>query len=105
MERPLVMPACKNLHAFNATGSDSIKDPMICSPSRVSTAVQEPMGLSAWCCHNTENFFPPLSVRLNAPESTTEKTAAYPVNPTPALLQIAGQHGWQVFYPDGIPAV
>jgi phosphoserine phosphatase len=30
---------------------------------------------------------------------------AYPVNPTPALLQIAAQHGWPVFYPDGIPAV
>jgi phosphoserine phosphatase len=30
---------------------------------------------------------------------------AYPVNPTPALVQIAGQHGWPVFYPDGVPAV
>ncbi len=26
---------------------------------------------------------------------------AFPVNPTPALLQIAAQHGWPVFYPDG----
>jgi phosphoserine phosphatase len=26
---------------------------------------------------------------------------AFPVNPTPALLQIATQHGWPVFYPDG----
>jgi phosphoserine phosphatase len=26
---------------------------------------------------------------------------AFPVNPTPALLQIANQHGWPVFYPDG----
>jgi phosphoserine phosphatase len=30
---------------------------------------------------------------------------AYPVNPTPALLQIAAGHGWPVFYPDGIIAV
>ena len=27
---------------------------------------------------------------------------AFPVNPTPALLQIAAQHGWPVFYPDGM---
>ena len=27
---------------------------------------------------------------------------AFPVNPTPALLQIAAQTGWPVFYPDGI---
>ena len=27
---------------------------------------------------------------------------AFPVNPTPALLQIAAQKGWPVFYPDGI---
>ena len=27
---------------------------------------------------------------------------ACPVNPTPALLQIAAQKGWPVFYPDGI---
>ena len=27
---------------------------------------------------------------------------AYPVNPTPALLEIAGQRGWRVFYPEGI---
>jgi phosphoserine phosphatase len=26
---------------------------------------------------------------------------AYPVNPTPALLQIAGKHGWPIFYPEG----
>ena len=26
---------------------------------------------------------------------------AFPVNPTPALLQIAAQHGWPFFYPDG----
>jgi phosphoserine phosphatase len=26
---------------------------------------------------------------------------AFPVNPTPALLQIAAQQGWPVFYPDG----
>jgi phosphoserine phosphatase len=26
---------------------------------------------------------------------------AYPVNPTPALLQIAGRHGWPIFYPEG----
>jgi phosphoserine phosphatase len=30
---------------------------------------------------------------------------AYPVNPTPALLQIAAEHGWPVFYPDGVVAV
>jgi phosphoserine phosphatase len=31
---------------------------------------------------------------------------AFPVNPTPALLQIAAQHGWPVFYPDGtLPAL
>ena len=30
---------------------------------------------------------------------------AYPVNPTPALLEIAARHGWPVFYPDGIRAV
>lgn len=30
---------------------------------------------------------------------------AFPVNPTPALLQIAARHGWPVFYPDGtLPA-
>jgi hypothetical protein len=23
------------------------------------------------------------------------------VNPTPALLQIAGKHGWPIFYPEG----
>jgi phosphoserine phosphatase len=27
---------------------------------------------------------------------------AYPVNPTPALLEIAAKHGWPVFYPEGI---
>ncbi len=27
---------------------------------------------------------------------------AYPVNPTPALLQIAAKHGWPIFYPEGI---
>jgi phosphoserine phosphatase len=26
---------------------------------------------------------------------------AYPVNPTPALLQIASTHGWPIFYPEG----
>jgi phosphoserine phosphatase len=26
---------------------------------------------------------------------------AYPVNPTPALLQIATRHGWPIFYPEG----
>jgi phosphoserine phosphatase len=26
---------------------------------------------------------------------------AFPVNPTPALLEIAARHGWPVFYPDG----
>ena len=26
---------------------------------------------------------------------------AFPVNPTPALLQIAAEHGWPIFYPDG----
>jgi HAD superfamily phosphoserine phosphatase-like hydrolase len=26
---------------------------------------------------------------------------AYPVNPTPALLAIAGKHGWPIFYPEG----
>jgi phosphoserine phosphatase len=26
---------------------------------------------------------------------------AYPVNPTPALLEIAGKHGWPIFYPEG----
>jgi phosphoserine phosphatase len=26
---------------------------------------------------------------------------AYPVNPTPALLQIAGKQGWPIFYPEG----
>jgi phosphoserine phosphatase len=26
---------------------------------------------------------------------------AFPVNPTPALLQIAAQQGWPVFYPNG----
>ncbi len=26
---------------------------------------------------------------------------AYPVNPTPALLEIAGRHGWPIFYPEG----
>jgi phosphoserine phosphatase len=26
---------------------------------------------------------------------------AYPVNPTPALLEIAGKQGWPVFYPQG----
>lgn len=26
---------------------------------------------------------------------------AYPVNPTPALLQIASRHGWPIFYPEG----
>ena len=31
---------------------------------------------------------------------------AFPVNPTPALLQIAARHGWPVFYPDGtLPAL
>jgi phosphoserine phosphatase len=30
---------------------------------------------------------------------------AYPVNPTPALLEIAVRQGWPVFYPDGIGAV
>jgi phosphoserine phosphatase len=30
---------------------------------------------------------------------------AYPVNPTPALLQISARHGWPVFYPEGVPAV
>jgi phosphoserine phosphatase len=25
---------------------------------------------------------------------------AYPVNPTPALLQVAGKHGWPIFYPE-----
>ena len=30
---------------------------------------------------------------------------AYAVNPTPALLQIAAQRTWPVFYPDGVPAV
>jgi phosphoserine phosphatase len=27
---------------------------------------------------------------------------AFPVNPTPALLQIAARKGWPVFYPDGV---
>jgi phosphoserine phosphatase len=27
---------------------------------------------------------------------------AYPVNPTPALLQIATKNGWPIFYPEGI---
>jgi phosphoserine phosphatase len=27
---------------------------------------------------------------------------AFAVNPTPALLQIAAQHGWSVFYPDAV---
>ncbi len=27
---------------------------------------------------------------------------AFPVNPTPALLQVAKESGWPVFYPDGI---
>ena len=27
---------------------------------------------------------------------------AYPVNPTPALLQIAAKKGWPIFYPEGI---
>jgi phosphoserine phosphatase len=26
---------------------------------------------------------------------------AYPVNPTAALLEIAGKHGWPIFYPEG----
>jgi phosphoserine phosphatase len=26
---------------------------------------------------------------------------AYPVNPTPALLEIAAKHGWPIFYPEG----
>jgi phosphoserine phosphatase len=26
---------------------------------------------------------------------------AYPVNPTPALLEIAARHGWPIFYPEG----
>jgi phosphoserine phosphatase len=30
---------------------------------------------------------------------------AYPVNPTPALVEIAARHGWPVFYPHGVPAV
>jgi phosphoserine phosphatase len=30
---------------------------------------------------------------------------AYPVNPTPALIEIAAQHQWPVFYPEGIEAV
>ena len=30
---------------------------------------------------------------------------AYPVNPTPALLQIAAGRGWRAFYPDGVVAV
>jgi phosphoserine phosphatase len=31
---------------------------------------------------------------------------AFPVNPTPALLQIAARHGWPVFYPEGtLPAL
>jgi phosphoserine phosphatase len=30
---------------------------------------------------------------------------AFPVNPTPALLQIAARHGWPIFYPNGtLPA-
>lgn len=29
---------------------------------------------------------------------------AYPVNPSPALLESAGRHGWTVFYPDSILA-
>jgi phosphoserine phosphatase len=30
---------------------------------------------------------------------------AFPVNPTPALVEIAAQHGWPVFYPEGtLPA-
>jgi phosphoserine phosphatase len=27
---------------------------------------------------------------------------AFPVNPTPALLQLSAENGWPVFYPDGI---
>jgi phosphoserine phosphatase len=31
---------------------------------------------------------------------------AFPVNPTPALVQIAAQRGWPVFYPEGtLPAL
>jgi phosphoserine phosphatase len=30
---------------------------------------------------------------------------AYAVNPTPALVKIAVQHAWTIFYPDGVPAV
>jgi phosphoserine phosphatase len=26
---------------------------------------------------------------------------AYPVNPTPALVEIASRHGWPIFYPEG----
>jgi phosphoserine phosphatase len=29
---------------------------------------------------------------------------AFPVNPTPALVEISGQHGWAVFYPDAVLA-
>lgn len=29
---------------------------------------------------------------------------AFPVNPTPALVEIAAQHGWTVFYPDAVLA-
>jgi phosphoserine phosphatase len=28
----------------------------------------------------------------------------FPVNPTPALAEIAAQHGWAVFYPDAVLA-
>ena len=27
---------------------------------------------------------------------------AFPVNPTPALLRLAAQNGWPIFYPDGV---
>ena len=26
---------------------------------------------------------------------------AFPINPTPALVQIAAHHGWPLFYPEG----
>ncbi len=29
---------------------------------------------------------------------------AFPVNPTPALLEIAAEHGWPVFYPGAVLA-
>jgi phosphoserine phosphatase len=29
---------------------------------------------------------------------------AFPVNPSPALAEIAAQHGWKVYYPDAVLA-